>query len=51
MNAIHNKLILNDNCDLDEDYLLNSSFENDRSDFNIMYIESYGDTFMNDMFL
>ena len=49
MNAIYNKLILNDNYDLDEDYLLNSSFENDRSDFNIMYTDNYGDTVMNDM--
>ena len=49
MNAIYNKLILNDNYDLDEDYLLNSSFENDRSDFNIMYTDNYGDTIMDDM--
>ena len=35
--------------DLDENYLLNSSFENNRSDFNIMYTDNYGDTVPNDM--
>ena len=49
INIIYDKLILNDNYDLDEDYLLNSSFENDRSDFNIMYTDNYGDTIMDDM--
>ena len=49
INIIYDKLILNDNYDLDEDYLLNSSFENDRSDFNIMYTDNYGETIMDDM--
>ena len=35
--------------DIDETYLLNTSFENNRNDFNIMYTDNYGDTIPNDM--
>ena len=35
--------------DIDENYLLNSSFENNRNDFNIMYTDNYGETVFNDM--
>ena len=42
MDIILNKLILNTEYDFDENYLLNSSFENNRNDFNIMYTDNYG---------
>ena len=35
--------------DIDENYLLNSSFENNRNDFNIMYTDNYGETIFDDM--
>ena len=35
--------------DIDENYLLNSSFENNRNDFNIMYTDDYGETVFDDM--
>ena len=37
------------NKDFDENYLLNTSFENNRNDFNIMYIDDYEKTVVNDM--
>ena len=49
MNTILNKLVLNNKYDFDENYLLNSSFENNRNDFNIMYTDNYGLSVMNDM--
>ena len=45
MNIFSNK----NNIDFDEDYLLNTSFENNRNDFNIMYTNNYGDTVMDDL--
>ena len=44
MNMISNK---NDNYD--ENYLLNTSFENNRNDFNIMYTDNYEESVMDDM--
>ena len=44
MNMFSNK---NDNYD--EAYLLNTSFENNRNDFNIMYTDNYEESVMNDM--
>ena len=35
--------------DFDENYLLNTSFENNRNDFNIMYTDDYEKTVINDM--
>ena len=49
MDIILNKLILNTKYDFDENYLLNSSFENNRNDFNIMYTDNYGLSVKNDM--
>jgi len=49
MDIILNKLILNTEYDFDENYLLNSSFENNRNDFNIMYTDNYGLSVKNDM--
>jgi hypothetical protein len=49
MNIVLNKLVLNNKYDFDENYLLNSSFENNRNDFNIMYTDNYGLSVMNDM--
>ena len=49
INIILNKLILNDSLYLDEYYLLNSSFENNRNDFNIMYTDNYEQSVMDDM--
>ena len=49
MDIILNKLVLNNKYDFDENYLLNSSFENNRNDFNIMYTDNYGLSVMNDM--
>ena len=49
MDIILNKFILNTKYDFDENYLLNSSFENNRSDFNIMYTDNYGLSVKNDM--
>lgn len=49
MDIILNKLILNTGYDFDENYLLNSSFENNRNDFNIMYTDNYGLSVKNDM--
>ena len=49
MGIILNKLILNTKYDFDENYLLNSSFENNRNDFNIMYTDNYGLSVKNDM--
>ena len=37
------------NIDFDENYLLNTSFENNRNDFNIMYTEHYEESVMDDM--
>ena len=37
------------NIDFDENYLLNTSFENNRNDFNIMYTDDYEKTVVNDM--
>ena len=45
MNIFSNKNII----DFDENYLLNSSFENNRNDFNIMYTEHYEESVMEDM--
>ena len=45
LNIFENK----NNFDIDESYLLNTSFENNRNDFNIMYTNNYGDTVMDDM--
>lgn len=44
-NVIENK----NNVDIDENYLLNSSFENNMSDFNIMYTSDYGNNVIDDM--
>ena len=49
MDIILNKLILNTEYVFDENYLLNSSFENNRNDFNIMYTDNYGLSVKNDM--
>ena len=49
MDIILNKLILNTEYDFDENYLSNSSFENNRNDFNIMYTDNYGLSVKNDM--
>jgi hypothetical protein len=49
MDIILNKLILNTEYDFGENYLLNSSFENNRNDFNIMYTDNYGLSVKNDM--
>ena len=49
MDIILNKLILKTEYDFDENYLLNSSFENNRNDFNIMYTDNYGLSVKNDM--
>ena len=45
MNIFDNK----NNIDFDENYLLNTSFENNRNDFDIMYTENYEKTVINDM--
>ena len=37
------------NIDFDENYLLNSSFENNRNDFDIMYTDNYEKSVINDM--
>jgi hypothetical protein len=37
------------NLEFDENYLLNSSFENNRNDFNIMYTDNYGNNIPDDM--
>ena len=37
------------NIDFDENYLLNTSFENNRNDFIIMYTDDYEKTVVNDM--
>ena len=37
------------NFDIDENYLLNTSFENQRSDFSIMYTYDYEKTVMDDL--
>ena len=37
------------NIDFDENYLLNTSFENNRNDFNIMYTDNYEESVMDDM--
>ena len=37
------------NIDFDENYLLNTSFENNRNDFNIMYTEHYEESVKDDM--
>ena len=37
------------NIYLDENYLLNSSFEKNSNNFDIMYTDNYGDTIPNDM--
>ena len=46
---IMDKVLLNNQFNFDDDYLLNSSFENNRNDFNIMYTDNYGESVMNDM--
>jgi hypothetical protein len=45
MNIFDNK----NNIDFDENYLLNTSFENNRNDFDIMYTDNYEKTVINDM--
>ena len=45
MNIFDNK----NNIDFDENYLLNTSFENNRNDIDIMYTENYEKTVINDM--
>ena len=45
MSLLDNK----NNIDFDENYLLNTSFENNRNDFNIMYTDDYEKTVVNDM--
>ena len=45
MNIFNNK----NNIDFDENYLLNTSFENNRNDFDIMYTDNYEKTVINDM--
>ena len=45
MNIFTNK----NNIDFDENYLINTSFENNRNDFNIMYTEHYEESVMDDM--
>ena len=47
MKRILNKILLNNNYD--ENYLLNSTFENNRNDFTIMYTDNYGQTVIDDM--
>ena len=37
------------NIEIDENYLLNTSFENQRSDFGIMYTDNYDKTVMDDL--
>ena len=37
------------NIDFDENYLLNTSFENNRNDFDIMYTDNYEKTVIDDM--
>ena len=46
INIIFNKI---SNNNFDDDYLLNSSFENNRNDFNIMYTDNYEKSVINDM--
>ena len=41
--------IFSNKNDFDENYLLNTSFENYRNDFNIMYTDNYEESVMNDM--
>ena len=48
MKIILDKIILNNN-NYDENYLLNSSFENNRNDFTIMYTDNYEQTVIDDM--
>ena len=48
MKKILDKIILNNN-NYDENYLLNSSFENNRNDFTIMYTDNYEQTVIDDM--
>ena len=47
MKVILSKILLNNNYD--ENYLLNSSFENNRNDFTIMYTDNYEQTVIDDM--
>ena len=47
MKIIFDKIVLNNNYD--ENYLLNSSFENNRNDFTIMYTDNYEQTVIDDM--
>ena len=54
INDIEEDLFLNiydkkTNFEIDENYLLNSSFENQRSDFSIMYTDDYEKTVMDDL--
>ena len=49
MNIFLEKFILNNEIEFDEEYLLNSSFENNKNDFNIMYTDNYGESVMNDV--
>ena len=44
-----NNILSNKNDNYDENYLLNTSFENYRNDFNIMYTDNYEESVMNDM--
>ena len=48
MKIILDKIILNNN-NYDENYLLNSSFENNRNDFIIMYTDNYENSVIDDM--